>query len=76
MQIPRYILLLLAVLVFALTMVSLMYVWFPDMITQDVYARILITFAVVVGGSVFLSLVGGLLAKSAPKDSKTDDKTP
>ncbi len=70
MKIPRYILLLIAALVFALMVVCLMYVWFPEMISQQTFHRILMSFGVITLGSVVFSVLGHVLSASAAPDDK------
>jgi hypothetical protein len=62
MKIPRYILVLVAVLVFALMVTCLMYVWFPEMVSTDVFVRLLISFCVLLLGSAALAVLGRILS--------------
>jgi hypothetical protein len=67
MKIPRYIVVIAALCVVSLIVVSLAYVWFPEMVGADMFLRVLMSFAVIVLGSVALAVLGRLMSGGSEK---------
>ncbi|MCB1593230.1 MAG: hypothetical protein KDI90_12355 [Alphaproteobacteria bacterium] len=57
-KIPTYILVICGFLVMSLMAVSLLYIWFPEVISGEAFVKVGVSFAVILIGSVLMALIG------------------
>ena len=70
MKLPRFIHILIVLLVFALMAVSLLYIWFPEYISKDSFARVLLSFGVIFIGSALLASLRAVLPRLPEEKSE------
>ncbi|MBK9586508.1 MAG: hypothetical protein KA099_11200 [Alphaproteobacteria bacterium] len=57
-KMPSYVHIIFWLLVVSLMAVALLYIWFPDVVSEQAFVKVGVSFAVVLIGSVAMSLIG------------------
>lgn len=72
---PRYILMIFWLLVVSLMAVALLYIWFPDVVSEQAFVKVGVSFAVVLIGSIAMALIGKTMGGGCcpQKDTKPSD---
>jgi len=73
---PRYIVMIFWLLVVSLMAVALLYIWFPDVVSEQAFVKVGVSFAVVLIGSIAMALLGKTMSGGCcphGKDTKPSD---
>ncbi|MCB1682172.1 MAG: hypothetical protein H6858_05125 [Rhodospirillales bacterium] len=57
-KVPTYVLVICSLLVVSLMAVALLYIWFPDVVSEQAFVKVGVSFAVLLLGSVAMALIG------------------
>ncbi len=69
-KVPTYIVVISSLMVVSLMAVTLMYIWFPDAISGQSFAKVVVTFVVLLLGSVFIAVLTRVSQWRVQKESK------